>query len=140
MGWNRDINDGAEWAPISPSPIDASSFAGDSSNPLLQPRDLVASDLLGNSLPELVASWGPADANPLPGTVGTLGIAVWQNDCLGDVSLDGRTDMTDLNLVLSSYGRTVPPANPDADLNKDGMVGLDDLTLVMGNYGCTIGY
>lgn len=133
------VIDGTEWYPIPTSPIDASGFVGDVSNPLLQPRDLAAGDLFGNSLPELVASWGSLETNPAPGTVGSLRIAIWQNDCIGDASLDGRTDMNDLQVVLANYGDLAPFANPNADLNKDGIVGLDDLSFVMSNYGCTIG-
>jgi len=56
--------------------------------------------------------------------------------CPGDVNLDGRVDVDDLNIVLSNWASPVP-ANAFGDLNGDGVVDVDDLNDVLSNWGST---
>lgn len=52
--------------------------------------------------------------------------------CEGDVTGDGQTNLTDLNLVLANFGQTTS----QGDANGDGVVNLADLNLVLANFGC----
>lgn len=56
--------------------------------------------------------------------------------CPGDVNLDGRVDVDDLNIVLSNWADGVAP-NTQGDLNGDGFVDVDDLNEVLANWGPT---
>lgn len=131
--------DDGDWSVITPTQINAMNFAGDTTNPILQPRDLLTVDLFGNSLPELVAAWGPDMVTPPPNSIGSLRFAIWPNGCQGDVDRSGQTNMTDLNIVLGHYGEPAIGAAVDADVSKNGIIDLDDLTIVMSDYGCAIG-
>ena len=52
----------------------------------------------------------------------------------GDLNGDGFVGIDDLNLILSNWNQTVPPADPLADPSGDGFVGIDDLNEVLGNW------
>jgi hypothetical protein len=52
----------------------------------------------------------------------------------GDLDGDGFVGISDLNLVLSDWNKTVPPANPAADPSGDSFVGIADLNVVLGNW------
>lgn len=52
----------------------------------------------------------------------------------GDLDGDGFVGIIDLNIVLSAWNQSVPPADPLADPSGDGFVGIDDLNLVLGNW------
>jgi hypothetical protein len=125
---------GAIWRLVTPTPIDTLGFENDAYNEILRPRNLAVADLLGNTLPEIVAGFGWSG---LPG--GTLDVAIWLNSCLGDVNRDGRTnggDIAAMNLALGScVGQ--PQFNADADLDKDGCVTAADYALLAGNLGCS---
>lgn len=49
----------------------------------------------------------------------------------GDVTGDGRIDLSDLNLVLNHFGRE----SSTADTNGDGIVDLHDLNTVLADFG-----
>ena len=49
----------------------------------------------------------------------------------GDVNDDNSVDISDLTLVLTSFGGTMGPA----DLNRDGSIDLSDLNIVLTNFG-----
>lgn len=100
----------------------------------LRPRNLAVADLFGNTLPEIVAGFGPAPADDPHESL--LRVAYWANDCIADVTMDGRTNMADLAAILADFGRPVPPANPEADLNKDGVVDLGDISVFLADFGC----
>jgi hypothetical protein len=55
----------------------------------------------------------------------------------GDVDGDGDVDLTDLALLLSSFGLCEgdPGFNPDANFDDDMCVTLNDLTFLLSNYG-----
>lgn len=55
--------------------------------------------------------------------------------CPGDVDTDLRVDLTDLNLVLSSFGSS----SSSGDTNGDGVVDLTDLNLVLTHFGSVCG-
>jgi hypothetical protein len=52
----------------------------------------------------------------------------------GDQNFDGFVGITDLNMILSNWNLTVPPADPLADPTDDGFVGIADLTFLLGNW------
>ncbi|MCA9306109.1 MAG: hypothetical protein KDA16_06225 [Phycisphaerales bacterium] len=54
--------------------------------------------------------------------------------CPGDATDNHMVDVDDLNLVLSSWGNTVPPGSI-GDLVCDGVIDVDDLNQVLSNWG-----
>ena len=52
----------------------------------------------------------------------------------GDLNGDGFVGLDDLDIILSAWNQSVPPANPAADPSGDGFVGLDDLDIVLNNW------
>jgi hypothetical protein len=52
----------------------------------------------------------------------------------GDLDGDGFVGITDLNLVLTNWNLSVPPADPLADPSGDNFVGIEDLNTVLGNW------
>jgi hypothetical protein len=61
-------------------------------------------------------------------------LSVVTSTLIGDLDGDGFVGITDLNLVLSNWNQTVPPANPLADPSGDNFVGIADLNTVLGNW------
>jgi subtilisin family serine protease len=58
----------------------------------------------------------------------------FQKACLGDINLDGMTDITDLVMLLGSWGESAAMA----DVNNDGIVNISDLLILLANWGvCT---
>ena len=60
------------------------------------------------------------------------------NGCGGDLSGDGKTDLSDLQALLASYGKSTGDAGfaPLADIDLSGTVDLSDLQLLLSSYGC----
>jgi hypothetical protein len=56
----------------------------------------------------------------------------------GDLNADGFVGIADLNLVLSFWNQTVPPAPSIADPNGDGFIGIADLNIVLGNWNAGV--
>jgi hypothetical protein len=52
----------------------------------------------------------------------------------GDLNGDGFVGIADLNIVLSNWNLTVPPADMAADRDSDGFIGIADLNTVLGNW------
>jgi probable HAF family extracellular repeat protein len=57
---------------------------------------------------------------------------------MGDANLDGRVDVNDLTVVLTSYGGTGLSWNA-GDFNDDGRVDVNDLTILLTDYGQSLG-
>ncbi|MBW7906381.1 MAG: hypothetical protein LC135_04125 [Phycisphaerae bacterium] len=55
--------------------------------------------------------------------------------CAGDVNSDGRTDQSDLGILLASFGQNVVPGT-NGDLNGDGVVNQPDLGILLAAFGC----
>jgi len=55
--------------------------------------------------------------------------------CIGDVNLDGFTNVADFNIVASNYGDAVTPWT-GGDLNGDGQVKVADFNVLASDYGC----
>ena len=53
---------------------------------------------------------------------------------IGDLNADGFVGIDDLNIILSNWNQSVPPADPLADPSGDGFVGIDDLNAVLSNW------
>ena len=51
-----------------------------------------------------------------------------------DVNEDGKTDLTDLSIVMSDIGKN-RPVNPRSDANEDGVVDEKDVVLVASHLG-----
>lgn len=49
----------------------------------------------------------------------------------GDVNADGSVNITDISIVLKTYGTT----NTQADLDKNGTVNILDIAIILRNYG-----
>jgi hypothetical protein len=113
------------------SRVDTTGFTAALPSPFLRPGNLAVGDLLGNSLPEVVAGFAATD--------GAVRIAIWPNGCLGDVNRDGVTSYPDLlaQLAVLGAGRGGALFNPDADLDKDGRVTMADVHLLLGDFGST---
>jgi hypothetical protein len=126
---------GQLWKRTAQPQVDTSGFQDVPWTEHLRPRNLAVADLFGNTLPEIVAGFGPAPSED-PNEGDLLRVAYWANDCIADVTMDGRTNMADLAALFANFGQTVPPANPNADLNKDGRVDLDDISIFLADYGC----
>ena len=127
---------GGGWALVHPTPINTAGFRNEANNQILRPHNLVVTDLLGNTLPEVVGGFA---VRQLPGSSrSTLSVALWQNGCAGDVNRDGVTDAADLALLLAALGtcRGAPGFNADADLDKDGCITSADLALLQADLGC----
>ena len=56
----------------------------------------------------------------------------------GDANLDGKVDVNDLTIVLSSFGQTGKTWTA-GDFNNDGKVDVNDLTILLSNFGQNIG-
>jgi 6-phosphogluconolactonase (cycloisomerase 2 family) len=69
--------------------------------------------------------------------IGPREIAVWVPPCVGDLDGDGTVGLTDLAILLSSYGLCDgdPDYVPEADLDDDDCITLSDLALLLANYG-----
>ena len=52
----------------------------------------------------------------------------------GDLDGDGFVGLDDLDIILSAWNQSVPPALEAADPSGDGFVGLDDLDVVLSNW------
>ena len=126
---------GEQWSLASPNPIDTEGFQDLPYSEILRPRNLAVADCFGNSLPEIVAAFGPAPVEPGdPNGAQVLRVAVWQNSCFADLNLDGCTNIQDLSAFLSALG--AGGCDPDADLNRDGVLNLSDLGYLLADYGC----
>lgn len=58
--------------------------------------------------------------------------------CGGDITMDGRTDIDDLNQILAAFGGSVPMGDPRDLANNDGQIDIDDLNVVLANFGCGV--
>ena len=52
----------------------------------------------------------------------------------GDLNGDGFVGVDDLNIVLTAWNQSSPPADPAADPSGDNFVGVDDLNIVLVNW------
>jgi hypothetical protein len=68
----------------------------------------------------------------------TVGNFLYYNQlgCRGDLNGDGRTDLTDLGILLADFGCTTPPGPCVGDLNGDGNTDLADLGILLADFGC----
>ena len=57
-------------------------------------------------------------------------------ECIGDISDNGATDLTDLAVLLSNFDLT-PADISDGDINNDEIVDLTDLALLLADFDCT---
>lgn len=53
---------------------------------------------------------------------------------VGDLNNDCLVDLSDLSILLSHYGQSVPP-NTNGDLDGNGLIDLSDLSILLSNYG-----
>jgi hypothetical protein len=57
----------------------------------------------------------------------------------GDINNDNSVNITDLSLLLSSYGQNtsqcVTNSTYQCDLNNDAVVNIFDLSVLLSNYG-----
>jgi 6-phosphogluconolactonase (cycloisomerase 2 family) len=69
--------------------------------------------------------------------IGPREIVGWSPPCVGDLDEDGDVDLSDLALLLATYGLCSgdPGYAPEADLDGDECVSLTDLAALLANYG-----
>lgn len=87
---------------------------------------------------------GPGGSAPLIDWAGPVEMGNYEIDltgvgfppCPGDVNLDGRVDILDLNIVLTNWSNEVPP-NAFGDVTGDGRVDVDDLNEMLANWAST---
>ena len=64
------------------------------------------------------------------------GVWLWKATIAGDTNGDGLVDLTDLGVVLSTFGMTSEATRADGDFDADGDVDLSDVGILLANYGC----
>jgi hypothetical protein len=57
------------------------------------------------------------------------------NTSTGDLNCDGFVNVSDLLILLASWGSCNDPCGCDADLNGDDIVNVSDLLILLGNWG-----
>ncbi len=127
------------WILADPDPLDSSGFENYIYTQILRPRNLAIGDFMGNTLPEIVAAFGPSLPSSNPGLpYNVLQVAIWPNCCAGDINADGLVDGRDLRLLYDSLGhcRGELEFNPNADLDRDGCVADADMSLFVADVGC----
>jgi hypothetical protein len=131
---------GATWIRVDPTPLNTLGFQNQQTNEILRPKNLAVGDLFGNTLPEIVAGFGPTARGGASANADqrSLRIAIWMNSCIGDVNRNGYTDCDDLAALMAAYGSCRGQANfnPDADLDKSGCIDNSDLDILMHDVGC----
>lgn len=57
--------------------------------------------------------------------------------CNGDINIDYLVDLSDLSILLSTFGTAAgqPGYDIDADLDEDGVISVSDLTLLLAAFG-----
>lgn len=60
-------------------------------------------------------------------------------DSIADVNSDYVVDDLDLQLIVASFGQTVPPADAVIDLTNDGVIGMPDAIFWRRDDGVPIG-
>ncbi|MHC4415966.1 MAG: hypothetical protein ACYS0G_11845 [Planctomycetota bacterium] len=58
---------------------------------------------------------------------------------IGDLNQDGTVGISDLLILLASWGPCPPKGDCPADLNDDGIVGISDLLTLLANWGSGCG-
>lgn len=78
-------------------------------------------------------AWVDGQHNPLTESSGRFVAQLFLIDeiCTADLNADGRTDLTDLGILLASYEVT-----DDGDLDGDGDTDLADLGILLADFGC----
>jgi hypothetical protein len=64
-----------------------------------------------------------------------LGVTVPPPTCDGDITGDGRTNISDFAILAGTFGQTVP-ASTGGDLSGDGLVNIIDFNILAGDFGC----
>lgn len=135
-----------EWRRVDPSPLDTFGLRSLTGSGVLRPRNLAVGDLYGSRRPEIVGGFAmrPAAA----GQPARLEVAVWDNGCVGDVTLDGTTADSDVSLLWNMLddcgevperadGSPLGSARAARDLTRDGCVDVEDLLLLTADLGCS---
>lgn len=109
---------------------------GDSGGPLVAPSPTASGwELQG------IVSWGSSGCNTYGVFAEVSEFRDWilshtgPEAIMGDANDDHCVDMDDYNIIIGSYGQTVPPGDARADLNNDGWVDMDDYLEVIQNWG-----
>ena len=89
--------------------------------------DVLAADLTGNGLPDIVV----ADTN--------RNAIFWHENLsfTADLNGDGRVNGADVGILIGSWGVVppgAPPAAARADINRDGVVDGIDLAFLLGSW------
>ncbi len=71
---------------------------------------------------------------PYFGAAPDLGAFEWGEPLTGDLDGDGFVGLSDLDIVLSNWNLTVPPADVRADPSNNGYVGLQDIDYILNNW------
>jgi len=95
---------------------------------LTVPEDFPLGDVTITCVPDTFDS----GEGSIPTTGGVLTLQVKLG---GDISGDGFVGQTDLDIVLDSWGQSVPPAREAADPSGDGFVGQTDLDIILDHWG-----
>jgi len=90
---------------------------------------------LANTADVMAVNFRSNDSPSVPG--GSRGVAVLAIGHLGDLNFDGVSNLADLALFLSVFGRSFGQAgyDPQADLDLDGVIGLGDLAILLSQFG-----
>ncbi len=62
-------------------------------------------------------------------------LLIGENGIPGDLDGDGHVGVSDLLILLASWGPCPPKGDCPADLNGDGSVGIPDLLILLANWG-----
>jgi hypothetical protein len=76
--------------------------------------------------------------NPTGSTTGLffLGVTIPPPTCDGDVTGDGRTNISDFAVLAGNFGTLSGATRADGDLSGDGKVNTIDFVILAGNWGC----
>lgn len=118
--------------------FDDDAFIGRGNNTLsaFAPFDLFISDTRNIYITLQLRNSAGADLNSVP-SFGTPDAFARIAFCPGDIDHDTDVDLTDLSLLLTSFGTCAVDAgyNLLADVNDSGCIDLTDLSILLANFG-----
>ena len=88
-----------------------------------------------------VCDWNEDGLNDVLLGAGDGTVRLYMGECRYDITGDGQTDLSDLQLLLSAYGTATgdPGYIAEADFDESGLIDLADLQGLLSGYGCGAG-
>ncbi len=115
---------GGSWNNVGPFPV-SMPFSIDTTG--LSPGTIVRSVTISVSDEDL-----PGEASSSLYLTFNITVLDPEPDCVGDVTGDGVTDVSDLLAFLEGFGGS----DPALDLVPDGIIDINDMLVLLGDFGC----